>query len=156
MLLVRRVQVAGPGGQVDQMLREQYTKRRNPLDRLLHTRPARDDGLPLAALWAPAMDGDALWVVHRIPFGWCGAGWFPKVDGEAIERLRTGRRPPMRVINGLARRWRAGRDLGMSTAEYAIGTVAAAAFAAALFKIVTSPQVRAMLTAIIQKALHGP
>jgi hypothetical protein len=41
----------------------------------------------------------------------------------------------------------------MSTAEYAVGTVAAAAFAGLLFKIVTSPEVRKMLLAIIHRAL---
>jgi hypothetical protein len=46
------------------------------------------------------------------------------------------------------------RDLGMSTAEYAVGTVAAAAFAGLLFKIVTSSQVREMLTQIIHRALN--
>lgn len=45
-------------------------------------------------------------------------------------------------------------DSGMSTAEYAVGTIAAAAFAGLLFKIVTSPQVRTLLTGIIKKALE--
>lgn len=60
----------------------------------------------------------------------------------------------MCVPEMIARRCRGPRDLGMSTAEYAVGTVAAAAFAGLLFKIVTSPQVRGLLTAIITKALH--
>jgi hypothetical protein len=42
----------------------------------------------------------------------------------------------------------------MSTAEYAVGTVAAAAFAGLLFKIVTSPEVRRLLTGIINRALQ--
>jgi hypothetical protein len=42
----------------------------------------------------------------------------------------------------------------MSTAEYAVGTVAAAAFAGLLFKIVTSPEVRKMLVDIIHRALN--
>jgi hypothetical protein len=42
----------------------------------------------------------------------------------------------------------------MSTAEYAVGTVAAAAFAGLLFKIVTSDEVRALLLGIIQRALQ--
>ena len=45
-------------------------------------------------------------------------------------------------------------DRGMSTAEYAVGTIAAAAFAGLLFKIVTSPQVKTMLLRIIEKALN--
>ncbi|MFF4774623.1 DUF4244 domain-containing protein [Microtetraspora fusca] len=44
-------------------------------------------------------------------------------------------------------------EAGMSTAEYAVGTIAACAFAGLLFKIVTSGEVRSMLTALIQKAL---
>jgi hypothetical protein len=42
----------------------------------------------------------------------------------------------------------------MSTAEYAVGTVAAAAFAGLLFKIVTSPEVKTLLTGIIRRALQ--
>ncbi|MFC9971780.1 DUF4244 domain-containing protein [Spirillospora sp. NPDC127200] len=53
----------------------------------------------------------------------------------------------------LSRRWRTARDAGMSTVEYAVGTVAAAAFAGLLFKIASSPEVRAMLLGIIRKAL---
>jgi hypothetical protein len=45
-------------------------------------------------------------------------------------------------------------DEGMSTAEYAVGTIAAAAFAGLLFKIVTSAQVQTLLTGIIKKALE--
>lgn len=44
-------------------------------------------------------------------------------------------------------------DAGMSTAEYAVGTIAACGFAALLWKVVTSGEVRAMLAALIQKAL---
>lgn len=45
-------------------------------------------------------------------------------------------------------------DAGMSTAEYAVGTVAAAAFAGLLFKIVTSSEVKSLLTGIIHHALQ--
>lgn len=58
--------------------------------------------------------------------------------GSALRRRRSHRR----------------RDAGMSTAEYAVGTVAAAAFAGLLFKIVTSSEVRQMLLAIIHRALN--
>ena len=44
-------------------------------------------------------------------------------------------------------------EAGMSTAEYAVGTIAACAFAGLLFKVVTGNEVRAMLAALIQKAL---
>jgi Protein of unknown function (DUF4244) len=48
---------------------------------------------------------------------------------------------------------RAKAEAGMSTAEYAVGTIAACGFAALLFKVVTSAEVRSMLAALIQKAL---
>jgi hypothetical protein len=44
-------------------------------------------------------------------------------------------------------------DAGMNTAEYAVGTLAAVAFAGLLYKVVTSDTVRAALAAVIQKAL---
>lgn len=54
------------------------------------------------------------------------------------------------------RRWRAAAEAGMSTAEYAVGTIAACGFAAALYKIVTSGPVRSALTGVIEKALDVP
>jgi hypothetical protein len=44
-------------------------------------------------------------------------------------------------------------DEGMSTAEYAIGTIAAAAFAAVLYAVVTGDSIVTALTAIVQRAL---
>lgn len=44
-------------------------------------------------------------------------------------------------------------DDGMSTAEYAIGTLAAAAFAAVLYGVVTGDSVVGALTALVQRAL---
>ncbi|MEV7908090.1 DUF4244 domain-containing protein [Streptomyces anulatus] len=46
-----------------------------------------------------------------------------------------------------------GHDRGMSTAEYAVGTIAACAFAALLFKVVTSPEVQQLITGLINRAL---
>jgi len=45
-------------------------------------------------------------------------------------------------------------DAGMSTAEYAVGTVAACGFAALLYKILTSDSVVHLVTDIISRALH--
>lgn len=59
--------------------------------------------------------------------GWCVAAW---------RRVRDG-----------------ARDGGMSTAEYAVGTLAAVAFAGVLLKVVTSPGIQSALSAIISKAL---
>ncbi|GAB2939649.1 hypothetical protein GCM10027203_46880 [Nonomuraea fastidiosa] len=42
----------------------------------------------------------------------------------------------------------------MSTAEYAVGTIAACAFAALLFKVVSSSEVQEMLTSLINRALN--
>ncbi|MBB4924831.1 hypothetical protein FHR34_003824 [Kitasatospora kifunensis] len=43
----------------------------------------------------------------------------------------------------------------MSTAEYAIGTVAACGFAALLYKVVTSGSVTAALSELVDRALHA-
>ena len=48
--------------------------------------------------------------------------------------------------------WRPNDD-GMSTVEYAIGTIAAAAFAAVLYAVVTGDNVVNGLTALVQRAL---
>ena len=64
----------------------------------------------------------------------------------------------------LARRWTPRRlwerlraslsgDEGMSTVEYAIGTVAAAAFAAVLYSVVSGESVVTALTNLVQRAL---
>ncbi len=45
-------------------------------------------------------------------------------------------------------------DTGMSTVEYAIGTIAAAAFGAILYTVVTGDSIVGALTAIISRALN--
>ncbi len=55
------------------------------------------------------------------------------------------------------RRWqriRQAGEAGMSTAEYAVGTVAACAFAAVLYRIVRSQAVMGVLSDVITRALH--
>lgn len=53
-----------------------------------------------------------------------------------------------------ARRWAAsGVDAGMTTAEYAVGTLAAVAFAGVLLKVLTSPSVQSALSSIVMRAL---
>ena len=47
------------------------------------------------------------------------------------------------------------RDAGMVTSEYAMGIVAAVGFAALLFEVVTSGQVRAELEDIVKRALSA-
>ena len=68
-------------------------------------------------------------------------------------------RPDCRSPGGLDASFfaRAARDDdGMSTAEYAVGTVAACGFAGLLLKLLTSPQVLELLTGIVTKALKLP
>ena len=67
----------------------------------------------------------------------------------ALRLLAAVRRP-------LAGRWSAVRrnaETGMSTAEYAVGTVAACAFAAVLYKVVTGGSIVTALGRLITSAL---
>ncbi len=59
-------------------------------------------------------------------------------------------RPP--VPSWWRRRWPAD-DAGMSTVEYAIGTIAAAAFAALLYAVVSGDTILTALTDLVQRAL---
>ena len=66
----------------------------------------------------------------------------------------AGARQPVR--RALADRWAGPPDsgeAGMSTAEYAVGTVAACAFAAVLYKVVTGGSVVTALGELVQSAL---
>jgi TRAP-type uncharacterized transport system fused permease subunit len=63
---------------------------------------------------------------------------------------------PLRRPRGLARRWalvRQTAEAGMSTAEYAVGTVAACAFAAVLYRVVTGGSIVTGLTDLVERAL---
>ncbi|GAA1902763.1 hypothetical protein GCM10009814_35180 [Lapillicoccus jejuensis] len=55
--------------------------------------------------------------------------------------------------SGPVRTTRRRLDAGMTTAEYAVGTLAACAFAAVLLAIVRSGAVKSALTAVITSAL---
>jgi hypothetical protein len=46
-------------------------------------------------------------------------------------------------------------DAGMSTAEYAVGTVAACGFAGILYKLLTSDLVTGLITDLIKRALDA-
>jgi hypothetical protein len=64
----------------------------------------------------------------------------------------------MTFLKRIAQRAKAIRvqaELGMTTAEYAVGTIAAVAFAAVLYKIVQSDAVSSALTSIVTSALHA-
>ena len=72
----------------------------------------------------------------------------PTADDRPGDQLREAR--------GLARRWallRQTAEAGMSTAEYAVGTVAACAFAAVLYRVVTGGSIVTGLTDLVERAL---
>ncbi|MGW1225044.1 DUF4244 domain-containing protein [Streptomyces sp. NPDC001478] len=58
-----------------------------------------------------------------------------------------------RWVRVTARRMRT--DSGMTTSEYAVGTIAACAFAAVLYKVVTSAPVMAQMQALLKDALDA-
>lgn len=80
-----------------------------------------------------------------------------------VDRLIRGKPLPgwldhmklLRRITQQAKGIRAILDEGMTTAEYAVGTVAAVAFAAVLYKVVRSAAVQSALSSIISSALHS-
>lgn len=81
----------------------------------------------------------------RKPYEGSGEGAAPVGDP-------GGRRPG----RALARRWalvRATAEAGMSTAEYAVGTVAACAFAAVLYRVVSGESIVTGLTDLVESAL---
>ncbi len=45
-------------------------------------------------------------------------------------------------------------EAGMTTAEYAVGTVAACGFGGVLYKVITSPEVLGLLRDVISRAFH--
>jgi hypothetical protein len=66
-------------------------------------------------------------------------------------------RPGARIGSRLRRRWRrlrATAEAGMSTAEYAVGTVAACAFAAVLYRVVTGDSIVSALGDLVDRALN--
>ncbi|MEU0147533.1 DUF4244 domain-containing protein [Streptomyces sp. NPDC006288] len=69
-----------------------------------------------------------------------------------------------RALSAVSRTWvavvgsrvrRGGPDRGMTTSEYAVGTIAACAFAAVLYKVVTSGAVLSALQSLIKDALDA-
>lgn len=67
--------------------------------------------------------------------------------------MRATARPVGNAIRWVRRRARQSADAGMTTVEYAIGTVVAAAFAAVLYKIVTGDSIVSGLTSLVESAL---
>lgn len=66
-------------------------------------------------------------------------------------RRATRTSPPARTAP-----FRPPRDAGMSTAEYAVGTLAATALAALLYEVVSSGAVSDALQRLVERALDAP
>ena len=80
----------------------------------------------------------------------------PNLTGVEMSRLVRARLRAL--VCGACAAWRraaARRDAGMVTSEYAMGIVAAVAFAVVLYKVVTSGAVSAELQGIVKKALDA-
>ena len=87
------------------------------------------------------------------------SGKFRDADRKA-GAARTTRTGPARLATAVRRRLhdtggQLRSDAGMSTAEYAVGTIAACGFAAVLYKVVTSGAVSAELQQLVQRALNA-
>ncbi|MFE2300808.1 DUF4244 domain-containing protein [Streptomyces sp. NPDC059445] len=74
-------------------------------------------------------------------------------QGQALER-KQGRERGRAWVRARIASVAARRDTGMVTSEYAVGVIAAVAFAAALYKVVTSGQVGEELQGIVGRALN--
>ncbi|WP_406147869.1 DUF4244 domain-containing protein [Streptomyces sp. NBC_01012] len=81
-----------------------------------------------------------------------------------IGNARNSRHVLGRSLGALRRTWQnrigacvrcRGHDRGMTTSEYAVGTIAACAFAAVLYKVVTSGAVLSALQSLIKGALDA-
>ncbi|WP_461005758.1 DUF4244 domain-containing protein [Streptomyces capparidis] len=80
-------------------------------------------------------------------------------DGSRAPRGRWAVARPVTAV----RRWAGARvlaarrrDAGMTTAEYAVGTVAACGFGAVLVKVLSSDAVASALSGMVESALRSP
>ncbi|MDQ1047428.1 hypothetical protein QFZ76_005664 [Streptomyces sp. V4I2] len=78
--------------------------------------------------------------------------WSTERNLTGVEMYKTVR---ARLVALVCRARAARRDGGMVTSEYAMGIVAAVAFAVVLYKVVTSGQVNAELQNIVKQALDA-
>lgn len=83
----------------------------------------------------------------RAQFVWTKGLGPPATPEAATAAPLAGRFP------GLSRLRGAGCDAGMTTAEYAVGTVAACGFGGVLYKVLTSDAVVTLLSDILRRAL---
>lgn len=68
-----------------------------------------------------------------------------------MRALHSVRTAPVRAVVRLQAAT-ADREAGMTTAEYAVGTVAACGFSGVLYKVITSPQVLDIVKGVIGRA----
>lgn len=68
--------------------------------------------------------------------------------------LVTARTAPARLAAAVQSRQSEGKETGMTTAEYAVGTVAACGFSGVLYKVITSQTVIDLVKSVISKAFH--
>lgn len=89
--------------------------------------------------------------------------WFPLVCCAMV--CAAGRRTARRARDSARARANAcygngsgigARDHGMSTAEYAVGTLAAVAFAGVLYAVVSSEKTRNLISSVVEHALSVP
>lgn len=83
----------------------------------------------------------------RAQFVWTKGLGPPATSAAATAAPLAGRFPGFSRLRG------AGRDAGMTTAEYAVGTVAACGFGGVLYKVLTSDAVVTLLSDILRRAL---
>jgi len=69
-----------------------------------------------------------------------------------MSTLRAVRTLPVRAAVRLQTMPGGERDAGMTTAEYAVGTVAACGFSGVLYKVITSDAVLSLIKGVIGKA----
>jgi hypothetical protein len=74
---------------------------------------------------------------------------------KAVQGVRAAAVRVVRAVRARARLGAGRRDAGMATAEYAMGLVAAVAFAVVLYKVVTSGAVSTELQDIVKRALDA-
>ena len=94
--------------------------------------------VPLPPVLAAVLGRPAVQRARSLPLLGVAVAYAWLVHFRHLARCRLGCRPA---------------DAGMTTAEYAVGTVAACGFAALLYKIVTSGAVSSAVTALIKRAL---
>ena len=70
-----------------------------------------------------------------------------------MRALLSVRTAPVRAAARVRALQETDREAGMTTAEYAVGTVAACGFSGILYKVITSPQVLELMTGVIGRAL---